>query len=356
MLHLYTGSLVPGTGSDDFRLREAFAELRAALDTDGLLGANTTVLPARNLDPGELVQHVTTAPFLAGARLVVVEGLLVAVGARRGALEPWQPLLDVLPQLPPTNHLVLLEPARERDERIAIERSPLLRALRAVPGAEVREFRELRTFGRDSGNEVARWLAARAQARGVAIDHAATEALAELVGADLWGLSGELDKLAQYADGRTITAGDVRVLTPAAKQADLFALIDAAVEGRADAALRQLRQRLEQGSDTPAAVLAMLARQLRHLVRAAELVERRAPESAIGEATGVTHPYALGKLVRQAGSLGRPAAEAGLRAVAAADHAAKSGVLDETLALELLIADLATIAPASARAGRRGGR
>lgn len=349
MLHLYTGSLVPGTGSDDFRLREAFAELRATLDTDGLLSANTTVLAARNLDPGEVVQHVTTAPFLAGARLVVVEGLLVAVGARRGALEPWQLLLDVLPQLPPTNHLALLEPTREREDRIAIERSPLLRALRAVPGADVREFRELRTFGRESGNEVARWLSARAQARGVAIEHAAVDTLAELVGADLWALSGELDKLAQYAGDRPITAADVRALTPAVKEADLFALIDAAVEGRADAALRQLRQRLEQGSDTPAAVLAMLARQLRHLVRAAELVEQRAPESAIGEATGVTHPYALSKLVRQAGALGRSAAEAGLRAVAAADYAAKSGALDEALALELLVADLAAIAPARRR-------
>jgi DNA polymerase-3 subunit delta len=353
VLHLYTGSLAPAAGSDDFRLREAFAALRAELDTDGLLGANTTQLAARNLTPAEVVQHVTTLPFLAGARLVVVEGLVTALGTRRAALEQWQPLLDVLPLLPPTNHLALLEPAREREERMTLERSPLLRALRALPGADVREFRELRTFGRERGNEVARWLTERAEGRGIALEHAAAEALAELVGADLWALSGELEKLARYAGARPITVADVRALTPAAREADLFTLIDAAVEGRGDAALRALRQRLEQGSDTPAGVTALLARQLRHLVRAAELLEAGAAEAAIGEATGVTHPFALGKLVRQAGALGRPAAEAGLRAVAAADLAAKEGTLDETLALELLLAALAAITPAARGTRRR---
>src|SRR5690606_33630396 len=69
VLHLYSGQ-------DEFRLREAFLELRASLDTDGMLETNTAVLAPRGLTPGLLVQHVTTVPFLAGARLVVVEGLV----------------------------------------------------------------------------------------------------------------------------------------------------------------------------------------------------------------------------------------------------------------------------------------
>jgi DNA polymerase III delta subunit len=94
----------------------------------------------------------------------------------------------------------------------------------------------------------------------------------------------------------------------------------------------------------------MIARQLRNLVRAAELVEQRAPQSAIVEATGITHQFPLGKLVRQADDLGRAAAEQGLREVEASDFAVKSGRLDEALALELLVCRLAELAPRGAGA------
>src|SRR5690606_33476549 len=98
------------------------------------------------------------------------------------------------------------------------------------------------------------------------------------------------------------------------------------------------------------AVQAMIARQLRNLVRAAELIEEGAPQRAIGEATGVTHQFPLGKLVRQADGLGRDAAEQGLREVEASDYAVKTGRLEEALALELLVCRLAELAPRRAAA------
>src|SRR5439155_16659351 len=123
--------------------------LRASLDTDGMLGTNTTTLAGRALTPGELLQHLATLPFLAAARLVIVEGLIAAAGSRRGVADQWQPLLDFLPSMPESNHLLVLEPAPDREDRIALERSPLGRALRAIPGSDVLEFRALRLIGRD---------------------------------------------------------------------------------------------------------------------------------------------------------------------------------------------------------------
>ena len=279
---------------------------------------------------------------------MVIEGLIAALGSRRGTLEAWQPLIEFIPLMPETSHLLLLELAPERDDRITLERSPLFRALRALPGAELREFRELR-MGGASGNEVVRWVLERAAARGVPIERDAAEALAELIGPNLWSIASEIEKLGQYANGRPVTTADVRELTPAARQAGMFDLVDAAVEGRTAVALRLLRQMLEQASDTPQQILMMVARQLRHLVRAAELLEQRAPQSAIGEATGVRSQFPLTKLVRQAGSLGRAAAERGLREAEHTDHAVKTGTLDIGLALELLLCRLGELAPRQAR-------
>jgi DNA polymerase-3 subunit delta len=349
MLHLYIGSLAARDDSDDFRMREAYHALCASLDQDGMLATNTTTLAPRGLTPGELVQHLSAIPFLAAARLVTVEGLLTSLGTRRGLVELWQPMLDFLPAMPDTNHLVLLEPAPGREDRMALERSPLLRALRAVPGADAREFRALRLFGRESGNEVARWIVERASTRGIEFQRDAAEALSELVGANLWSAAGEVDKLGQYAAGRAVTVADVRVLTPASRDADIFALVDAVVEGRAPAALRLLRQMIEQG-EHPGGLQAMISRQLRNLVRAAELLSQGAPQAAIGDASGVTHQFPLSKLVRQASALGAANAEQALREVEASDFAVKSGRLEESLALELLVCRLAELMPHTARA------
>ena len=188
------------------------------------------------------------------------------------------------------------------------------------------------------------------------IEAAAAGRLSELIGADLWALSGELDKLAQYAQGRAITADDVELLTTAAREEDVFALVDEAVAGRTPAALVLLRRMLDRGSDTPVRIQGLIARQLRNLVRAAALLEEGAPRETIGEATGVTHPFPLGKLVDQASALGLAAAEDGLRAVEASDHAVKTGRFSDALALELLVTRLGAGRGASAQAGRAGAR
>ena len=354
MLHLYLGSTQANRDSDDFRLREAYRALRARLDTDGMLELNTAELPARGLTPEALVGQVSTVPFLANARMIVVEGLLVSLGAGRAVAGDWQPLLEALPTLPETNHLVLLEPATSRDERTTLGRSPLLRALRALDGADVQQFEALRLYGRGpGGNEVAAWLIERARRRGAEIEPAVAERLSQLLGADLWALSNELDKLAHHAGDRPVAVTDVELLTTAARDEDVFALVDDAVEGRTPGALLRLRRLVDGGAEHPGRLQALIARQLRNLIRASELIEQGASREEIGRATGVTHPYPLGRLVTQAEAIGRPAAERALRAVEAADHAVKTGRYTDVLALELLLTSL----PRAARPGRgRGAR
>jgi len=334
VLHLYSGQ-------DEFRLREAFLELRASLDTDGMLETNTAVLAPRGLTPGLLIQHVTTVPFLAGARLVVVEGLVRSLGGGRNVVAEWQPLLEALPEVPPTNHLVLLEQYADRDQRTSAERSGLLKALQAVPGADVRTFAELRTYGQT--NEVAGWLRARAASHGIDIAPRAIEEMVSLLGANLRALDGELKKLARYADGRTITVDDVRLLTPEAEQDSIFQIVDAVVEGRGADALVLTRRLLQFGNWEPPRVQAMLARHIRNLVRAVELVEANAGQEAIASATGVRTQFPLRKLIEQSRAVSRANIETAHRAVEESDHAWKTGQLDDDVALDLLIVELSAL-------------
>ena len=194
MLHFYFGP-------DDFRIHEEYGKLRDSLDGDGLLATNTTLPPVRGLRPQELIQQIAAVPFLAEARLVVVEGLLSLLGGGQAVLREWQPLLDVIPELPPTNHLVLLEHLRDRDQQLALGRSALAKALRAVENADVKEFRELSIYGRGGeASDLTAWLRARARERDVGIEPPAIQELVDLVGANLWSLATEIDKLGRYAE------------------------------------------------------------------------------------------------------------------------------------------------------------
>ena len=335
-------------GADEFRMSEALHAIRSELDTDGSLATNTTTIPGRNLSPEELIQHGSALPFLAPARLVVVEGLISALGGRRGVVDTWQPFLDFLPHMPETNHLVLMEPPPKRDDRDGTGRSPLVTALKQRPNVRVMEFVELKTWARGGPSEVAQWLQDRAVRRGVSIEPAAIEELAELIGADLRALASELDKLAAYTAGRTITAEDVRALTPLVREERVFDVVDAIVEGHAGIALRSLRRLFEEESSSPGFIQFMLHRQLRLLVRATEMLEARASQEEIASATNV-RGFPLTKLMRQARATHRGAAEAALHIAESTDHAVKTGRLAEDLALELLVVQMAALAPRHAR-------
>ncbi|MEX1022660.1 MAG: DNA polymerase III subunit delta [Dehalococcoidia bacterium] len=343
-------------GSDEFRASEALRALRDSLDEDGSLATNTTTVPGRGVTPQQLIAHASALPFLAPARLVIVEGLLSTLGSRRGLVDEWQPFLDFLPQMPETNHVVLLErPPKDDRQRDVVARSSLLKALTQRPNVTSTQFDLLRTYARGGPSEVAQWLQDRAVRRGISIAPPAIEALAELAGAHLRTLASELDKLAAYAAGRTITAEDVHLLTPHSREERIFDVTDAIVAGQAGVALKTLQRMLAEGTESAAFVQLMVARQVRLLVRATDLVEAHASQDEIAAATK-TRGYPLTKLMQQARATHRGAAEAALRVLEETDHAVKTGKYSlsgrdsDALALELLVVRLAALAP---RRGRR---
>ncbi|MFN8639490.1 MAG: DNA polymerase III subunit delta [Dehalococcoidia bacterium] len=185
-------------------------------------------------------------------------------------------------------------------------------------------------------------------ALGVTIEPRAIDALVEHVGADLRVLAGEIEKLGRYAGDRALTAEDVALLTPEVQESGIFNLVDAAVEGRAGQALVLLRRMIVIDREEPLRLQAMLSRQVRHMVRARELLDAGAPQSAVAEATGVTADYPLRKLLGQARTPDGTAIEDALRAIEASDHAVKTGELGADLALELLVIRLGELL------GRRG--
>lgn len=325
-------------GRDSYSLRRALDELKAQLDSDGMLSTNTTLFDGRQVGLQELTAACDTVPFLGAHRLVIVEGLLRHLapaprargrrsrkaGADEDRSDAWRGLADYAGRIPPTTTLVLIEES--------LPDAALVSDLRAK--AQLREFAPLRP------EAVAGWVQRRAREMGLALKPAVPRLLADRVGADLWTLSGELEKLAAYAggNGRPVGEEDVRSLVAAVREVNVFALVDAVAEGRPAAALKLLRQMFDQGQ-SGAYVLAMLQRQYRHLTLAREMLDERAPSSRIGERLNL-RGYALEKLLEQAPRYPLSRLRATYRRLVEADASIKRGIRDDELALELLVQEL----------------
>ena len=335
-------------GDDEFSIAEALGAIKARLGPAEALGPNTLVLDGGRLSLAELRMVCDTIPFLADHRLVVVEGLLERFergqarrGRGKGDGKPeaggWEGLGAYAATAPPSTTLVFTSG----------KAAPGNMALKSLAGvAQVREFPAMR------GAPLAQWVRQRVQQQGGRIAQEAASLLAEFSAGNLRSLNSDVEKLCVYAGGREIAAQDVRDLVSSAQEARIFDLLDAVAQGRQAAAMRILEQLLDQGEAGPT-ILAMLARQVRMMTQAKSLEAERVAQGEWPAVLGTSSDYAIRKTVEHARACSRTALVRMYHLLLDADVSLKTGTMDETLAIELLVAEMSA---GGARGGVRGAR
>ena len=304
--------------------------MKGQVGPDELRDVNVNVLSGGELTMNELEAICNTVPFLSEQRLVIVEGLLSRFEGREpsasngGPARDWDRLPEYLDTVPSTTTLVFVD-GRLRDN------NSLLRKLRAVARVE--------TFPLPRGSQLSDWIRQRVAANEAEIESRAVGALVELVGSNLRVLDSELEKLTSYCWGRPIRDEDVRDLVAYAREANIFAAVDAALEGRSGPAIRLIRQLLDAG-DSPGHVLSLLARQVRLLLLAKELRASRLDGGEMGRRLGLSG-YPLRKTLEQEPSFSRERLVDIHHHLLETDLSIKTGLLDEEVALEVLVADIA---------------
>lgn len=322
-------------GPDAFSQRKAVDELKSAVGPPDSRDANVSLFQGATLSPAELVGAARAMPFLAEKRLIIVDGLLRLYNERaRGpnARKPpreaseWEAVVEALGGLPPTTDLVF------QDTEVT-PRNPILAAFRTI--AAIQQFEPL------PPDRLRRWLDEQARQRGVVFSPAAQTLLVDLVGPDLWTLHNELEKLALYAQGRTVSEDDVTSLVAATREVRIFGAVDAVVERNASQALRRLQALLARGEAEPVQVRAMLARQARLMLLAQELVRAGVPQQELGGRLGL-NGYPLQKALEQSRRYSWPQLVWLHDKLLEADIAIKTGALDEETALEVLVAEVSS--------------
>ena len=321
-------------GEDTLSLDEKLAALRTLDAADDLYDVNSGVIEGASATLAELEGAWSAVPFLADKRIVVVRGLLARFEARRGrggsrsrsksASKEWDGLADRLANVPPSTELIFVEGA-------ITQNNPLFKA--------VRSHAEVHRFALPAARDMPKWIQARAETLGAPIHPAAVGALADAIGNDTRVVDMELRKLALYRSGATIRRQDVEAMVSYAREASIFAAVDAALEGRAGAALRLTHQLLDAGRP-PTYLITMLARQVRFLILAKSLKAKGLQQAQIGSAMSLSG-YPLTKTLQQEGRFtARRLADIHRRLIEA-DLSIKTGAADEQMALDTLIIALA---------------
>ena len=320
---------------DTFLVAERLRRVKIEAGAADLMDSNRHVVSAARARPDEVLAMCNSLPFLDTMRLIEIEGVLASQqgtgGGRRSgrraasAAGAWSQLADAVPTLPDTTLLIFIDGDAQQS-------NPLLRTLS--------ESCTVHREATPNAQALLQWIKRRAEDKGSSITPPAMQVLAELVGGDLWTIDRELEKLSLYAAGREITDTDVRAMVPYAQEANIFAAVDAVMDGRPGPALRSLMQLIEDGQE-PLYIIAMIERQLRLIALARDLTDRGVAQPELGRRMGTNSDFVVRKTLGQARRLTLPQIRSKYRRVLESDLAIKQGRLDPALSLQLLVADLA---------------
>ncbi len=324
------------SGQDDFSLTHSLEEIKGEMGEQAILAAGTTTLDGQQVTLDQLRAVCETVPFLAGRRLVIIKGLLERFEPRGRSRRQrkttrvtdqqneYKSLSACIGEMPDSTILVLIE------SRIT-NNNPLFKEL--ADKAVVKTFPLLRDA------ELRQWVQRRVKEEGGSLSPQAVDLLTKLVGSNLWIMTSEINKLVLFTSGRRIEEEDVKAVVSYAQQTNVFAMVDAIVEFKAELAEQLLQQLLQRG-DAPVYLLFMLARQMHMVVRARELKKQGKTRIEIQNKLGLTSGFALGKTVEQASRYSLPRLKEVYHRLLEADLSIKTGKYDAELALNILVAEL----------------
>lgn len=275
------------SGDDTFRIHERLHQLRDAfVKKYDPSGVNVVMLDGAGLTFGDFQRAVASGGFLSSRRFIALDRPFEADAKTQEEIAGF-----IGDEKIPDDAIVVFVGSRVEKKRGRKQggESPLARTLAKSKHRESYEPLE--------PSEVAQWITKRVSARAGAIERAAVERLASIVGSDLWRASNEIEKLLHARRGKAITVQDVDADLTGAVEADIFGFTDALSRKDARGALYELSRHFENGANE-LYLLTMIARQIRILLSIADVVKDEPNPATIARRLDL-HPFVVKKGLSQ---------------------------------------------------------
>ena len=294
-------------GQETLLVRQALERLLSERIPSTAREFNFDTFEGREVEVQKLMQVAQTLPVLASQRVILVRN---ADDLKKGEMDR---LESVLPEIPKTTDLIFV--AEKADRRLKFWQ-------RLGEIGKVQEFKPLYP------REVPPWIQGEARSGGFSVDPDAAQWMVSALGTDLSLIHSTLEKLYLLKGGeKKISLADVESCVTAFSWKSVFDLTEAV--GRRD--LRQaltLFKRMFSAGESPIALLALLARHFRILIKVKE-----------GETRGIP-PFFLKDYQRQAGTFRREELNEKNEKIFQTDWALKSSPLSPSILFERLLFNL----------------
>jgi DNA polymerase III subunit delta len=327
-------------GEEEFARSEEITKIKADFSQAGLGDLNCTSLDGHRLTILQLREACETMPFLANRRLVLVFGLLQRFepaaksdnedpDTEPPAVDPAlvKELVAFLPHIPPFTHLVFCE------SRLLQARNPVLKHAAADKDAVIKQC------DKPGNDSLASWISSQAKSKKLNIAGDAARLLASQVGNNLRQLDTELDKLAAFANYRTIQVEHVNGMITENLEARIFSLVDALGRRERRTSLHELSVLFTTGAH-PLYILSMIVRQYRLLIMAKELLDDAHSGNKVLMEELKVRDFVADKLQQQARLYFQAELVSIYGKLLQIDQQIKTGHTEGELALELLVLDI----------------
>lgn len=298
-------------GDDIYSKEEAIKKLKASLLTESSKEFDYKVFYGQEAVSNEIFEYLTTVPFLAQKRLVVVRDF------EKSPADFKTNLINYLKKPSKSACLVL----DIKDD---------------MPDYGMEPYVSVQRFGCPADAELTPWIKKRLSDKGKSIDADAVRELKELQGSDLMMLSQELEKLALFTGEREdVEASDVEAVVGKGLAVSAFELTSAVERNSITDALRICSELMMTGKRHQE-IIGLLCWHMTRLLRAKILHDKGESEMSIVNILRIGRRYSE-EFFRQVRSLEISRIRAKIGILLGADADIKRTRFDPTLILEFSI-------------------
>ena len=199
------------------------------------------------------------------------------------------------------------------------------------------QFFELNKISNFQNNrEVINWCKKKCQKLDIQIEDDALKELVDLKNNNLRALVNELNKLHAYSDGKKIEKSHVQLLTNEWKEYNIFPIIDSIVAGNGHQVREQINTLILRGEISRQEIMYRIAKQTSEVLKVSSV--KNLSKNQIEKEVGI-HGYRLQKIIEQV-KKEESQYLYNLRIIEKYDFQMKTGLINEKVALDLIISEL----------------
>ena len=308
-------------GEEGYLKQEAIVLLKEMLIEPGAEDFDFGLLYAEDTYAREAVSLAETYPFMSKMRLIVVKDI------DRFTESELKEIIEYLKKPTSFTCLVLVS---EKVKREALDKA-VYKTISSVCETVI--------FWRLFDSQIPGWIEDKISREGKIMSREAAHYLFAEVGNNLLDLSGEIEKLLIYTgDRKEVTLNDVEQLIGRSRSDSIFDLLRAITRKNLRHSIEILSKLVETG-EKPVGILVRIAKRIRQIIRAKELLDQKMAPSRIIEEVGL-HPFFDKDFTSQIQDFNRKELLNNFDDLLRADWEIKVGRKPAQLVLELLILNL----------------